>query len=222
VSAEGTASLRDALATPRETGARESFDTSTIAPGGSEAPTTKIDKGIGDEVKDWWKTLKPDTKARLGIGGIEAIIGAYQTNQALEQARKYREDIAKTAQPYQQQGKELIAKAQSGELSPAAQQTLQAAQAQAAQSTQSRGGVAAQQTQAQVEGLRQQLLQQQYDYGLKVLGIGDNIAVGAIRAGIDADRYVNQLANSYANNIARIVAGTPTVVSPYGSTPTEV
>jgi hypothetical protein len=212
VSAEGTASLRDALATPRETGARESFDTSTIAPGGSEAPTTKIDKGIGDEVKDWWKGLGKDTKARLGIGGIEAIIGAYQTSQAMEQARKYREDIAKTAQPYQQQGKELIAKAQSGELSPAAQQTLQAAQAQAAQSTQSRGGVAAQQTQAQVEGMRQQLLQQQYDYGLKVLGIGDSIAVGAIKAGMQADQYVNQLASNYTMNIARTVAGTPTYV----------
>jgi hypothetical protein len=213
VSAEGTASLRDALATPRETGARESFDTSTIAPGGSEAPTTKIDKGIGDEVKDWWKTLKPDTKARLGIGGIEAIIGAYQTNQAMEQARKYREDIAKTAQPYQQQGKELIAKAQSGELSPAAQQTLQAAQAQAAQGAQTRGGVGAQQAQAQVEGLRQQLLQQQYDYGLKVLGIGDQIAVGAIKAGMQADSYVNQLASNYTMNIARTLAGTPTYVN---------
>ena len=157
----------------------------------------------------FWEGMTDNTKARLGIGGIEAIIGAYQTNQAMEQARKYREDIAKTAQPYQQQGKELIAKAQSGELSPAAQQTLQAAQAQAAQGAQARGGVGAQQAQAQVEGLRQQLLQQQYDYGLKVLGIGDSIAVGAIKAGMQADSYVNQLASNYTMNIARTVAGTP-------------
>ena len=162
--------------------------------------------------KSWWEGLGKDTKARLGIGGIEAVIGAYQTNQAMEQAKKYREDIAKTAQPYQQQGKELIAKAQSGELSPAAQQTLQAAQAQAAQGAQARGGVGAQQTQAQVEGLRQQLLQQQYDYGLKVLGIGDQIAVGAIKAGMQADQYVSQLASNYTMNIARTVAGTPTYV----------
>jgi len=165
--------------------------------------------------------LSPETKKRLGVGGIEAVLAAYQTTQAAEQARKAREDIQKVAQPYQEQGRQLIAQARSGELTPAAQQTLQAAQAQAAQGAQARGGVGAQQTQAQVETLRQQLLQQQYDYGLKVLGIGDNIAVGAIRAGIDADRYVNQLANSYANNIARIVAGTPTVVSPYGSTSKE-
>ena len=191
------------ISTPRELG---------FQPGGSEAPTTENQTTATQDVKDWWKTLKPDTKARLGIGGIEAVIGAYQTSQAMEQARKYREDIAKTAQPYQQQGKELIAKAQSGELSPAAQQTLQAAQAQAAQGAQSRGGVGAQQAQAQVEGLRQQLLQQQYDYGLKVLGIGDSIAVGAIKAGMQADQYVNQLASNYTMNIARTVAGTPTYV----------
>ena len=182
-------------------------------PSATSAPAaTTQDKDLLGQVGDWWSSLKPDTKARLGIGGIEAVIGAYQTSQAAEQARKYREDIAKTAQPYQQQGKELIAKAQSGELSPAAQQTLQAAQAQAAQGAQARGGVGAQQAQAQVEALRQQLLQQQYDYGLKVLGIGDSIAVGAIKAGMQADNYVNQLASNYTMNIARTVAGTPTYV----------
>jgi hypothetical protein len=194
------AAVGDRFKTPAELG---------FQPGGSEKPTIENQTTFAEDAKDWWKTLKPDTKARLGIGGIEAIIGAYQTSQAMEQARKYREDIAKTAQPYQQQGKELIAKAQSGELSPAAQQTLQAAQAQAAQGAQARGGVGAQQAQAQVEGLRQQLLQQQYDYGLKVLGIGDQIAVGAIKAGMQADSYVNQLASNYTMNIARTVAGTP-------------
>ena len=197
------ASVGDRFKTPAELG---------FQPGGSEKPTAENKTTFAEDAKDWWKTLKPDTKARLGIGGIEAVIGAYQTSQAMEQARKYREDIAKTAQPYQQQGKDLIAKAQSGELSPAAQQTLQAAQAQAAQGAQARGGVGAQQAQAQVEGLRQQLLQQQYDYGLKVLGIGDSIAVGAIKAGMQADQYVNQLANNYTMNIARTVAGTPTYV----------
>jgi hypothetical protein len=72
---------------------------------------------------------------------------------------------------------------------------------------------------AQVEALRQQLLQNQYDYGLKVSGIGDNIATGAIKTGLEADRYVNQLTNSYFTNIARTaygqapqVAGSPTYV----------
>ena len=220
VSGEGTTPFRDALATPREAGARESFDTSTIAPGGSEAPTTKIPKGTADEVADWWKGLKDDTKARLGIGGVQSILGAYQVSQSMEQAKKYREDMAKLAQPYQAEGKKLIAQAQSGELTPAAQQQLQAAQAQAAQGAQSRGGVAAQQSMMAVENMRQQLLQNQYDYGLKVSGIGDSIASGAIRTGMEADRYVNQLASSYASNVARTLSGAPTYVNPFAPTST--
>jgi len=199
-----------AIPTPREQG---------FAPGGSEAPTIENQTTATQDVKDWWKNLTPDTKARLGIGGIQAIIGAYQSQQAAEQGRKAKEEIQRLAQPYQEQGKKLIAQAQSGELTPAAQQTLQAAQAQAAQGAQARGGVGAQQAQAQVEALRQQLLQNQYDYGLKVSGIGDNIATGAIRTGLEADRYVNQLTSSYFTNIARTaygqapqVAGSPTYV----------
>jgi len=215
-SAEGATPFRDISgSTPRETGARESFDTSTIAPGGSEAPTTKIPKGTADEIADWWKGLGKDTKARLGIGGVQSILGAYQVSQSMEQAKKYREDMAKLAQPYQTEGKKLIAQAQSGELTPAAQQQLQAAQAQAAQGAQARGGVGAQQSMMAVENIRQQLLQNQYDYGLKVTGIGDSIASGAIRTGMEADRYVNQLASNYTMNIARTLSNAPTYVTSY-------
>ena len=167
----------------------------------------------------FFESLSPDTKARLGIAGVQGVLGAYQAQQAAEQGRKAREDLQRLAQPYQEQGKKLIAQAQSGELTPAAQQQLQAAQAQAAQGAQARGGVGAQQTMAQVEALRQQLLQNQYDYGLKVSGIGDQIATGAIRTGLEADRYVNQLTGNYFTNIARTaygqapqVAGSPTYV----------
>jgi len=192
------------IPTPREQG---------FAPGGSTPTDVKnVEPGFFEGMSD-------ETKKRLGIAGIQGIVGAYQTQQAAEQGRKAREEYMRLAKPYQDEGKKLIAQAQSGELTPAAQQTLQAAQAQAAQGAQFRGGVGAQQAQAQVEALRQQLLQNQYDYGLKVSGIGDNIATGAIRTGLEADRYVNQLTNSYFTNIARTaygqapqVAGSPTYV----------
>ena len=161
----------------------------------------------GTPTKPSFFEMSDETKKRLGIAGIRGIVGAYSAQQAAEQGRKAREDFMRLAKPYQDQGKKLIAQAQSGELTPVAQQTLQAAQAQAAQGAQARGGVGAQQTMAQVEALRQQLLQNQYDYGLKVSGIGDNIATGAIRTGLEADRYVNQLTNSYFTNIARTAYG---------------
>jgi hypothetical protein len=200
VSAEGTTPFAAAAGAPREGSER-----------GAYLPKAK-EPGFFEDMTD-------ETKKRLGIAGIQGIVGAYSAQQAAEQGRKAREDLMRLAQPYQEQGKKLIAQAQSGELTPAAQQTLQAAQAQAAQGAQARGGVGAQQAQAQVEALRQQLLQNQYDYGLKVSGIGDNIATGAIRTGLEADRYVNQLTNSYFTNIARTaygqapqVAGSPTYV----------
>jgi len=168
-----------------------------------------------DAKSSFFGDLSEPTKARLGIGGAQAVLAAYQISQATEQAKKYREDMAKLAQPYQAEGKKLIAQAQSGQLTPAAQQQLQAAQAQAAQGAQSRGGVGAQQAMMAVENMRQQLLQNQYDYGLKVSGIGDQIASGAIRAGMQADQYVNSLAGSYANNIARTLSNAPTYVTSY-------
>jgi citrate synthase len=101
----------------------------------------------------------------------------------------------------------LQAQAQRGELTPQAQQSLQAVQAQAAQQAQRRGGVGVAQSQQQIENFRQQLLAQQYDLGLKISGIGDQIALGAIRTGMQADQYVNQLTGSYYGNIARVLFG---------------
>ena len=111
------------------------------------------------------------------------------------------------AAPYRTAGTEMQAKAQRGELMPVGQQSLQAAQAQIAQDIQRRGGVGAQQSATQMANLRQQLLQQPYDYGLKLSGIGDNIALGAIKTGLQADQYVNQLTNNFYSNMAYIASG---------------
>lgn len=154
--------------------------------------------------------LSKDTLARLGITGVQALLGGRQAAQAREAGQAGRREIQAVAAPYQAQGQSLQAAAQRGELTPTGQQAIQAARAQAAQGAERRGGVGAQQMEAQVQALRTQLLQQQYDYGLKLSGIGDQMALGAIRTGMQADQYANQLTSSYFNNIARIAAGTPT------------
>jgi len=170
------------------------------------APPTQ-DQDLLGQAGDWFKSLKPETRERLGIASIQGLLGAYQSQQAAAQGRQAKEEMQRMAQPYQQQGKQLIEQAQRGELSPVGQQQLQAVQAQAAQGAEKRGGVGAQQAQAQVEAYRQQLLQGQYDLGLKISGIGDNIAMGAIKTGLEADRYVNQLTSNYFTNIARTAYG---------------
>jgi hypothetical protein len=150
--------------------------------------------------------------SRLGVAGITGLLGALQARKASQAGQQGAQDIQKLATPYQQTGQQLQAQAQAGQLTPAGQQSLQALQAQVAQGVQARGGVGVAQAQAAVEQLRQQLLQQQYDYGLKLSGIGDNIAIGAIKTGMQADQYANQLTSTYFNNMARIAAGTPTTV----------
>lgn len=145
---------------------------------------------------------------RLGIAGLQALIGGRQARAATRQGQAGKQEMQALAAPYRQQGQQIQAQAARGELTPQAQQSLQAVQAQLAQGAQARGGVGAAQIAGQVEAVRQQLLQSQADYGLKLSGIGDQIALGAIRAGIQADQYVNNLTSSYMNNIMRVFGGT--------------
>jgi hypothetical protein len=168
------------------------------------------DKDLLGRTQDYFANLSPETKKLLGqtaAGSIPALIGAYQTQKASEEARKAKEEIMARSAPYKAQADEMITKARSGELTPVGQQQLQAVQAQAAQAAQGRGGVAAQQAMAQVESYRQQLLQGQYDYGLKLANISDQIALGAIKTGLEADRYINAATMDYFNNAIRMFQG---------------
>jgi len=151
--------------------------------------------------------ISQDMLSRLGIAGISSLLGARTASRAAKQGQQGKAEMQALAAPYQAKGQELQAQAQRGELTPQGMQSLQAAQAQVAQGIQNRGGVGAAQAQVQIEQLRQNLLQGQYDYGLKLSGIGDQIALGAIKTGMQADNYANQLTSSYFNNIARTLFG---------------
>jgi hypothetical protein len=180
------------------------------------------DKDLLGRTQDYFANLSPETKKLLGqtaAGSIPALIGAYQTQKASEEARKAKEEMMARSAPYKAQADEMITKARSGELTPVGQQQLQAVQAQAAQAAQGRGGVAAQQAMTQVEAYRQQLLQGQYDYGLKLANISDQIALGAIKTGLEADRYINAATMDYFNNAIRMFQGQSPQVA--GRQPTD-
>jgi hypothetical protein len=174
---------------------------------GVTVPKTDQDKTQGTGISG--KTL-----ATLGIGGLQALLGASQVKQAQAQGQQAKQELQQQALPYQQQGQQLQAAAQRGELTPANQQILQAAQAQAAQSTANRGGVGAMQAQNQINALSQQLLANQLNLGLQLQSVGDKIAQGAIQAGVQADQYVNQLTASYAQNLARTLTTAVTGTQP--------
>ena len=189
---------------PRIPSATEAFEMGKVIP--SVTPTGTPEESLADKLSKG-TGLSKDTLGRLGLAGGLGLLGTRTAKQAAASGQAGAQQIQSIAAPYQQQGAALQAQAQRGELTPAGQQSLQAVQAQAAQAAQSRGGVGSQQMQAQVEAYRQQLLAQQYDYGLKLSGIGDNIALGAIKTGLEADRYVQQLNNSFYTNMAYVASG---------------
>ena len=183
---------------------------------------TTQSKTLGERYSDLAKSLgiEKSDLSRLGIAGVSALLGERTARKAAQQGQRGKAEIQALAQPFQARGAELQRQAQAGELTPVARQQLQTVQAQAAQAASARGGVGAQQTAARVEAIRNQLLQQQNDYGMKLTSIGDQIALGAIRTGLQADQYANQLTSSYFNNIMRTLSGTPTVTQTTQTTTT--
>lgn len=150
--------------------------------------------------------ISPETRqtlTQLGVAGLQSLPAILAARRAQGQGRQYTQQQRELAQPYQQMGRQLQAQAQAGQLTPQGQQALQAARAQIAQGLQRSGGLGAQQAAIQLQQFRQNLLQQQMDYGLKLSGIGDQIALGAIKSGMQSDQMVNEMTERFMSNLFR-------------------
>ena len=181
-------------------------------------PSGEIDIGFGagkyapaPQEKSFFDKLTTEQMARLGLAGGLGVYGATQAKRGAQQAQAAAAEQKAVGAPYQAKGQELIRAAETGELTPTSQQQLQALQARLAQGAESRGGVGAAQVAAQTEAYRQQLLSQQYNLGLQVSNIGDQIALGAIKTGLAADQALNQASTNFYTNLAAIGAGIPIV-----------
>jgi len=165
-------------------------------------------KSIKEGGQDVNKFIKENPElAKIGVSGVGALLNALQARQASKQVQKSTAEQKALATPYQKQGAEFQRAALAGELSPQEAQALQSTRAQLMQGVEARGGVGVAQAQAQLENTRQALLQQKLDYGIKLSSIGDNIAIGAIRTGLQADQAVNQLTNAMYSNMFAIASG---------------
>ena len=189
--------------TPTQLG-QVSIGDSPYAPQTPAAPTQ-------DQTKTSDKILgmSPDTLARLGLAGGLGLYGAGQYKKGVNQIGQATQQQQAIAQPYQTAGQNLIRAAGAGELTPQSVQSYKAAQAQLAQGVANRGGVGAEQAATQLEAFRQTLLTNQYNYGLQVSQIGDQIALGAIRTGMQLDQQLNAASNNFYTSLAGIAAGLP-------------
>ncbi len=162
--------------------------------------------------KPWYEKLGLSTKdlTRLGLG--TAIAGGLtaanvsQTRRAGEQAQAARQEFQQIAQPYQETGRRLQEQATRGELTEASRQGLAATQARLAQAVATRGGVGAEQAQVQVNNLRNLLLENQFNFGLKISQIGDQYAMGGIRTGLQADRAIATANQQFYGQLATLLA----------------
>jgi len=151
--------------------------------------------------------MKPETMARLGLAGGLGLIGAQRARQAGAQTQAATAEQKAIAQPYTEVGQKLMTQAQAGQLTPQSQASLDAAKARIAQSVASRGGVGQQQSANQVAQIYNNLLDNQFKYGLQVAQIGDNITLGAIRTGLQLDRQMQANTQNFYTQLAQIAAG---------------
>lgn len=150
--------------------------------------------GAKPEKPGFFEGMTPEQKSlllrgALGVGG--GILGGIQGQQAQKQADKAKGEISAIGAPYQQAGKSMQDAALRGELTPAGQKQMQAARAQLAQGIEKRGGVGAAQAATQLAQLNESLLEQQYNYGLKVAQIGDSYAASAIKTGLTQNQAIS-------------------------------
>jgi hypothetical protein len=174
-----------------------------IAAAAQAAPPPE-EKGILDKLG-----LTKEQALRLGLGGLSALTTGLAGQRGIKQAQQAKQEIADIGKPYRETGKQLQEQALRGELTPAGQQQLQAAQAQLAQGIERRGGVGAQQAATQIAAFRQNLLDQQYNYGLKVAQIGDSYAAQAIRTGMTQDQEMARMMANLAGTVGNVFGATP-------------
>jgi hypothetical protein len=175
---------------------------------GAPQAVAKPDQSLLTKAGDYLSSEKGlGTLARLGLAGGLGVFGAKQAKKGAEQAQQAQAETQAIASPYQEQGKTLIGAAQRGELTPASQQVLAAYKAQQAQGVATRGGVGQQQADAQTAALYNTLLDNQYKYGLQVMQIGDQIALGAIKTGLQEDQLLSQATNNFYTQLASLAAG---------------
>ena len=179
----------------------------TSKPGSATAlePTDEKPSGLDSLLKGLG--LTGNQAARLGLGAGLGAYGASQARKTADQIAAAQAQQQQLATPYQSQGKQLVSQAQQGQLTPASQQAYAAAKAQQNQAQANRGGVGSQQASNQLAQIYQTLLDNQYNYGLKIMNIGDNIAMGAIKTGLQMDAQLNAATTNFYSQLANYVAG---------------
>ena len=189
---------------------------SPVLPKGVSSVDATKGGGFSEAMKALGITNPASALGTAGLLGGMALYSGNQAQKAQQQGQAMVGQEKAIAQPYQIQGREMAQQALAGDMTPATQQAYKAAQAQIQQNVATSGGVGQQQAGIQLEAFRQQLLQNQYQYGIQVSQIGDNIALGAIQDSMQLNQNLNAISNSFYSNLGNIAAMSMGNYNPYG------
>ena len=184
----------------------------TGSPGGPAVPVGQgpQDRNMLERAGDYLN--KNPMLAKLLGGGLTAGLGSIMGARGQAAAGRLQKDIGKLGATQREEGQRLVAAAQRGELTAPQQQQLEAVRAQQAQARASRGitgGTAAQQDEAAIENLRQQMLQQNLQTGLALLQVGDSYTQQAITAGYNADQTAQNTAGRFYSAALQALGAMP-------------
>lgn len=195
-----------APATPSPQMAAE-FNKQTAAPSGGGFMEGV--KNFGNQLGELNKALSPVTPYLKGAG---AIYGAVQGNKASEQAQQQaaanEAEIRKLADPYKQQGQQLIDLGQAGGLTSTQQKQLEVQRAVASQQMASSGvtgGTAQQQLEANLQQQAAAFAQQNIDQGMKLMGISDEYIMKAMNTGYSESKDAQALAMDFYKAIGQFL-----------------
>jgi hypothetical protein len=199
----GDETAREAQATP----APSSFQ-QLLAQGGSA-----LAKGGSDLAKQ----LGPLGFLKVGGGLAAALAGRKAAGQVSQQAAANEAEIRRLADPYRQQGQQLLNLGQAGQLTAPQQQALEAQRAavqqQLAQSGVT-GGTAQMQAEQAISRVAQQYAQDNIARGVALMGTADRYITDAIQAGYTGAKDAATLTKDFYSQIASMLpttAGGPAV-----------
>jgi hypothetical protein len=159
--------------------------------------------------------------AKLGVGALGLAQGQKAAGQVSAQSQANEAEIRKLADPYRQQGQQLVSLGQAGQLTAPQQQQIEALRAQSQQQLSQAGvtgGTAAMQAESQIERTAQQYAQDNINQGLKLMGVADKYITDAIQAGYtgakDAAALTKDFYSQIANMLPTTAGGTPVAAKP--------
>ena len=176
---------------------------------GVKIPAGAAAKGAGGKDTDYSALLSQLLKLGLPLGIAAALtkgVAQPAAKKAEDQAQQAKNERMAIATPYQNIGKGLYTGAQAGNLSASNIQAVKAARAMAAQNISRTGGVGVLQGANSIADLEARLLDNQLIQGIKIANIGDNYAINAIQAGMQADKELAASQADFAKQLGILLA----------------